>query len=206
RQGGRRDLCNQATAAANAHSIALARGSVVLTFGGQQGGLQYIITGGTGAAQNVPPGVAQVDINGMSVVVAAAIQRQVVRTNGQDGEWWGGLPRMFFEFIRTHAAIAPNSPDAGAGGAAAAAAAVPAVNDIRVWWAPPPAAAQVRARLQLSAPTLAPGAPLPLWGAGMYLANPNWALQSVWGAAPPPLSVLVLQRDNVAGRNPPHLG
>jgi hypothetical protein len=51
-----------------------------------------------------------------------------------------------------------------------------------------------------------PATPTPVWGVAIYADNPNWTLQSVWGTTPAvPLNLVVLKRDNVPGRNPPHL-
>jgi hypothetical protein len=212
RTQGRRDL-GQLTGAALQAVTPLARGSVVIDFGGQRVGVQYIITAGNAAATGVPTSVAQVDINRMSEVVAAATRRQVFRSHGVNGEWWGGLPRMFHEFVRTHAAIAPGSNDVNIGSLAARAAAqaaltaangVPTANTIRTFWALHPAPGAATATLYVSPADPTPLTPSQVWGAAIYANNPNWTLQNVWGTAPA-LNLIVLRRDNVPGRNPPHL-
>jgi hypothetical protein len=209
---GRRDL-GELTRAALLAVMPLARGSVVIDCGGQRVGVQYMITGGNVAATGIPTSVAQVDINGMSQVVAAAIGRQAFRSHGVDGEWWGGLPRMFHEFVRIHAAIAQGSNDvnigspvarAAAGAAVNAATGVPSANNIRTFWALHPAPGTATATLYVSPADPTPLMPTPVWGAAIYANNPNWALQNVWGTAPAP-NLVVLRRDSVPGRNPPHL-
>src|SRR5215475_4080022 len=215
RAAGRRDLW-QLTGSALGAVTSLASGSVVIDFGGQRVGVKYIITGGNAAAPGIPANVLQVDINRMSEVVAATVRRQAFQCGDANGRWWCGLPRMFHEFVRTHAAIAPGSPDQGIGpptaraaaaAAVAAAVAVPIANNIRTFWMQPPVQAlPATARLQMSAPDPSPANPTAVWGAGLYVDNPSWTLQTVWGTLPAvPLNLVVLRRDNVPGRNPPHL-
>lgn len=198
-QSKRKSIAQQVERASTGHAT-LARGNVVIsTVAGDTMGLQYIITSGTGAAQDIPHGVTQVDINAMSVAVAATIARQVVRARNVNGAWWGGFPRMFFEFIRSHAAIAPGSKDPGATPGTLAAATIP----VDTWWSHADGAQRASAKFMFSAAKLAPGG-IALWGAGLvYRVDPNWNLAQTWGAAQ--THAAVLQRDDAPGRNPPHL-
>jgi hypothetical protein len=193
----------------------LARGHVVINdSGGRRVGVRYVITGGNGPAP-IPEGVSQLDINEMSKVVAASIRRQAFQSGDANGRWWGGLPRMFHEFVRTHAAIAPGSPDINMGSVEARAAAQAAVNaaagiaranNIRTFWVRHPNPGAATATLQMSAPDPTPATPTAVWGAGLYVNNPNWTLLTEWGTIPADaLNLVVLRRDNVVGRNPPHL-